>query len=88
MKNHGKNERIEKFDRNRLFNSIMKVCLTARRPDGQAETTANAVCDKVDEWLKQRPEVTTSDIRRITAKNLELFDPEAAYLYIQTHITI
>ncbi len=79
---------VERFDRDKLFNSIVKACLSARRPEGQAESTAKSVCNEVVKWLDDRPEVTSHDIRRIAAKSLELFDPEAAYLYTQSHITI
>ena len=82
------NNEIESFDRNRLHKSIMKACLSARRPDGQAEATAKSVCNSVVEWLQQHPEVTSQDLRRIAAKYLETYDPEAAYLYTQSHIII
>lgn len=81
-------DQIEQFDYERLKKSIIYACLSARRPEGQAESTAKIVCDGVVDWLKERPEVTSHDIRRITAKILENYDPEAAYLYSQHHITI
>lgn len=88
IKNIKDDNQIERFDYDRLHKSILSACLSARQPDGQAESTAKSVCNSVVEWIKQRPEVTSHDIRRIAAKNLETYDPEAAYLYIQTHITI
>lgn len=83
-----KSEQINHFDHDRLKKSVMTACLSARRPDGQAEATAKAVTDEVVKWIKQRPDITSGDLRRITAKNLAHYDPEAAYLYTQTHITI
>lgn len=88
IKNIKDDNQIERFDYDRLHKSILTACLSARRPDGQAESTAKSVCDSVVEWIQQRPEVTSHDIRRVAAKSLETYDPEAAYLYIQTHITI
>ena len=88
IKNIKDDNQIEQFDRNRLHRSIMTACLSARRPEGQAEATAKAVCDGVEQWLKERPEVTSSDIRRIAASQLDAYDPEAAYSYLQRHITI
>lgn len=88
IKNIKDNNQIEDFDRDRLHHSIVTACLSARRPEGQAEATAKSVCDGVVEWIKQHPEVTSSDIRRIATGHLETFDPEAAYSYAQRHITI
>lgn len=79
---------IERFDREKLHASIVAACLSVHTPEGQAETTAHAVCDAVILWLQQRPEVTSHDIRTVAAKHLKSYHPEAAYLYGQHHITI
>jgi len=78
----------EKFSRRKLHKSIIAVCLSVRTPQGQAIATANSVCDSVIDWLKDRQEVTSKDIRTIAAKHLKRFHPEAAYLYEQHHIII
>ncbi len=88
IKNLKDNNKIEPFDEDRLRRSVISACLSARRPEGQAEATARSVCNGVIDWLKQHPEITSHDLRRITAKQLELFDPEAAYLYSQKNIII
>lgn len=80
--------KITKFDRDRLHKSIMTVCFSARRPIGQARATASSVCDDVVEWIKSRPDITSHDLRRVAAISLENYDPEAAYLYSQHHITM
>ncbi len=71
----------ESFSRDKLHASIRAACLSVRSPSGQAEKTAGDVCDAVIIWLDTRPEVTSSDIRRIASHNLEKFHPDAAYLY-------
>lgn len=78
----------ESFDRQKLHKSIVAVCLSVRTPRGQAETTAHSVCDEVVAWLHNKDEVTSQDIRVITAKRLKRFQPEAAYLYEQHNIII
>ncbi len=78
----------ESFDRKKLHKSIVAVCLSVRTPQGQAETTAHSVCDEVITWLQNKNEVTSRDIRTVTAKQLKRFHPEAAYLYEQHHIII
>ena len=82
------NRSSEPFDRQKLHKSIVAVCLSVRTPRGQAETTAHSVCDEVVAWLENKDEVTSKDIRIITAKRLKRFQPEAAYLYEQHNIII
>lgn len=78
----------EQFVRQRLHNSIVAACLSVRVPEGQAETTAHAVCDGVIVWLRQRPEVTSQDIRTVATRHLKSYHPEAAYLYEQHYLII
>jgi len=84
----GGHRHTEGFVRAKLHDSIVAACLSVRTPEGQAETTANAVCENVINWLRQRPEVTSHDIRQVAARYLKSYHPEAAYLYEQHHITI
>lgn len=71
----------ERFDRDKLHASIQAACLSVRSPEGEAEMTANTVCDAVIVWLETKPEVTSADLRRKAAEALERHHPEAAYLY-------
>lgn len=87
IKNNGKRQ-TEHFDRKKLHASVVAACLSVNTPEGQSEATAHAVCDTVIAWLQNHPEVTSHDIRTIAAKHLKVYNPEAAYLYEQHHITI
>lgn len=71
----------EAFSRNKLHKSIIAACLSVRTSEGSAEITATAVCDAVETWLHQRPEVTSEDIRNAAARTLEIHNPDAAYYY-------
>jgi len=85
---HSSPNHMERFVREKLHNSIVAACLSVRVPEGQAETTAHAVCDGVIVWLQQRPEVTSQDIRTVATRHLKSYHPEAAYLYEQHHMII
>lgn len=85
---HGKHQHTEPFSRKKLHDSIVAACLSVRAPEGQAETTASAVCEGVISWLSSRTEVTSHDIRIAAARYLKSYHPEAAYLYKQHHVTI
>lgn len=73
----------EPFSSKKLKKSIVATCLSLRTPDGQAEEIAESVEKSVLRWLKDKPEVTSADIRRVAAKILKKYHPEAAYLYGQ-----
>ena len=87
IKRGGKRQ-TERFLREKLHASIVAACLSVGAPEGQAESTANAVCEGVIAWLQQRPEVTSNDIRIVATRHLKTYHPEAAYLYEQHRITI
>ncbi len=77
----------EPFDPAKLHASVRAACLSVRTPDAQADITAWAVTDAVIAWLRLRPEVTSSDLRRVAGRHLTIYHPDAAYLYEQ-HRTI
>lgn len=78
----------EQFVRSKLHSSIRAACLSVRSPEGEAEMTAQKVCDAVLEWLSAKPEVTSSDLRRKAVQTLEIHHPEAAYLYKHHRLVI
>lgn len=71
----------EPFSRNKLHSSIVATCISINTPEGQAENIAHSVCDAVANWLSNKTEVTSGDIRIIATKHLEKQHPEAAYIY-------
>ena len=71
----------EPFNRTKLRDSIYATCLSVRSLDGLASDTADSVCDSIAAWLENKPEITSSDIRRQAASALEKLHPDAAYLY-------
>lgn len=76
---HGK--QVEFFNEEKLHKSIVTACVSSGTPIGQAESIARRVVREFDEWLKNRPEVTSSDIRRAAARYLKTYHPDASYLY-------
>lgn len=71
----------ESFNRDKLHASVRAACLSVRSPEGEAEMTAERVCDAVIIWLDTKPEVTSADLRRKATETLARHHPEAAYLY-------
>jgi transcriptional regulator NrdR family protein len=71
----------EKFDVEKLLQSIRAACLSVRSPEGEAEDTATGVTQAVVVWLDRKPAVTSEDIRRLASSHLHRYHPEAAYFY-------
>lgn len=78
----------EAFQPEKLRASIEAACLSAQTAPGQAEMIAQRVVRDVSDWLENRPEVTSHDIRRAAGKTLKSHHPDAAYLYDQHRITL
>lgn len=76
-------QNYEAFSRTKLKKSIIAACNCVRAAEGSAETASEAVCNAVESWTKNRPEVTSNDIRRVAAKTLSIHNPDAAYYYQQ-----
>ncbi|TAL14115.1 hypothetical protein EPN95_03870 [Patescibacteria group bacterium] len=84
----GDRRQPEYFLRDKLHASVVAACLSVRTPAGQAESIASTVCDSVIDWLEDKPEITSQDIRIVTAKHLHTHHPDAAYMYEQYLVTI
>ena len=72
---------VERFEDDKLHQSIVAACLAVRAFDGEAHATAEQVCHHVADWLTTKTEVTSADIRRVAASHLVTYHPEAAYMY-------
>lgn len=78
----------ELFAEEKLLQSIQAACLSVRTPVGEAETIAKAVSRHLSTWLAERPEVTSEDLRRKATETLEIYHPDAAYLYKHHRLVI
>ncbi|MFZ1301697.1 MAG: ATP cone domain-containing protein [Candidatus Microsaccharimonas sp.] len=78
---HGHHARIEEFDREKLHKSIVAACLSCGVPTGHAESIARHITDEVVDWLSDKPEVTSEDLRITATHYLKTHHPDAAYLY-------
>lgn len=81
-------EDSERFDPVKLHNSIFASCMSVRAFEGEAHMTAEQVCKGVINWLAEKAEVSTADIRRIAAEHLGVYHPEAAYMYEQYRLIL
>ncbi len=78
---HGHHAQTEHFEREKMHKSIVAACLSCGVPTGHAESIARRITDEVVDWLRDKPEVTSEDLRRTATHYLKTHHPDAAYLY-------
>ncbi len=76
-----KNKYGEPYANHKLFASIKASCLSVATPIGAAEDAARHVCTNVENWLENKAEVTSLDIRVKASEHLNQLNPDAAYMY-------
>lgn len=78
---HKRSHHTEAFDPLKLHRSIVASCLAGRSFEGEAHSIAQRVSEHVITWLATKTAVTSADIRRVAARSLALYHPEAAIIY-------
>lgn len=71
----------EPYDERKLYASVYAACLCVRTPAGEAELTAARICDQIKPLIAGKKELTSTDIRRKTGQLLQVYNPDAAYMY-------
>lgn len=71
----------EPYDERKLYASVYAACLCVRTPIGEAELTAARICDQIKPLIQDKKELTSADIRRKTGQLLQIYNPDAAYMY-------
>lgn len=75
------NGQSEKFSQVKFRNSIKTSCLAVGTSEQEADLYAQEVYKQIAKWIKNKPELTSSDLRLQTWQVLTVFNPEAAYFY-------
>ncbi len=72
----------EGFDDKKLYASIYSACLVVRETPEASELVAEKVTKDITDWIANKPEVTSADIRRHAAEFLHVYNADAAYSYM------
>ncbi len=75
------NGKIEKFDYKKLQRSLSETFLIVKSPEGQSNEFIKKTLLEFADWQKNKPEITSDDIRRQASGILQKIHPEAAYVY-------
>ena len=72
---------VEKFNYKKLQKSLNETFLIVKSPEGQSNEFVRKTLLEFAVWQRNKPEITSGDIRRQTADILYKIHPEAAYIY-------
>lgn len=69
------------FDRNELYEMLLRDAKAVGIPKGAAEVIAKSVVGKVTNWVETKPVITQDDLYRKIAKEAEKYNQDLAYVY-------
>jgi len=74
----------EPYVESKLHDSVEQAALSVRALEGEAELLAERVSSAVTDWIHDKAEVTSRDVREIARRLLDELHAETAYAY-DTH---
>lgn len=72
----------ENYDERKLYASIYAACLSVREHPGSAELIAQEVVHQFENWLENKHEVSSNDIRRKAGQYLKALNSDAGHMYL------
>ena len=75
---------IEVYDERKVYGSCYFACRNAHLSEEESEGISNLVTASVTKWISRRRVVTSSEIFRVLAHELNKYNEDAAFLY-ETH---
>lgn len=76
----------EPYDEKKVYASVFAACQSVREPAGSAELIAEKVMRDVNDWISQKHEVTSNDIRRQASKHLNAYNPDAGHMLLHHRV--
>lgn len=74
----------QEFDERKVYASVYAACLNTHMPKEESEHIAQDVSSEIKKWIKDKPEVNSSQIFTEVGKELARFSKEASFMY-HTH---
>lgn len=71
----------EYFDSKKIYASVYAACMTLRMHGSEAELIAEMVSHEIEEQMKDKNQITTHELHKMVAENIEKYHPDAAYMY-------
>lgn len=76
----------EPYDERKLYASIYAACLSVREHPGSSELIAQKVVEEFGQWVKNKHEITSNDIRSQAAQHLKVINPDAGHIYLHHRV--
>jgi len=74
----------QEFDERKIYASVYAACINTSLEKEEAEKIANKVAASIKSWVKDKEEVSSSDIFEKAEATLEEINPDVAFMY-KTH---
>lgn len=74
----------QEFDERKVYASVFAACLSAHVLHEEAENISGLVTREVKKWIEDKDEVTSGQLSKQGAEELEHLNKEAAFMY-KTH---
>ena len=71
----------EPYDEKKFYASVFSACFALREPSPTCELVAGKVTSELNEWIKDKHEVTSDDLRRKASEFLEFYNSDAAHIF-------
>lgn len=72
---------VQEFDYKKIQKNLELTFKMLKTPEGQAQQFTRQTLLTFAKWQKDKPEITTEDIRRQIGKILKNIYPDAAYIF-------
>ena len=73
----------EEFDERKVYGSVYAACASAHYDEEECEKTSDAVTKKIENFIKNKKRIDSSEIRRKVGNELKKKDEEIAFFYEQ-----
>lgn len=72
---------VEDFSKEKLKKSLTQTFNITKSPTGQTEDFIKKILADFEKWQKDKPEITSRDIRLKITRISKKYHPEASYIY-------
>ena len=74
----------EAYDERKIYGSCYYACRSCHLSEKESEAICNKICKSINNWLKNKKEVSSNYIFTLITKELKKYNEDAAFMY-ETH---
>ena len=73
----------ERFDERKVYGSVYAACASSHYDEARCEKTAGQITEKIKKFIKNKKEISSTEIRKKIESELKKKDEELAFFYEQ-----